>query len=460
MEKTSYIASVIDKNSLADTNATFGKMVAILSKALKVDGGSSTVAALNALTSPMEGLIITITTGGTLTLGTLTVATSDRVYFNGLIWVQAEWIQNVEPTVSFIVDATLTAAMSGQLFLVGADAKTATLPSSATVGAGVKYAFINIGADAAYGFTVSPNASDKIMGDASNRGSTIILSGTDDKDLVNTKATAKTGDLLILESDGASGWYVLDAIGLWTEESQTAPSVVRVDNVADLEIAIANQIAGQTIEVLAGEYTLTESATILLAANGGGLKAIGTVEIIGAVAADEAILIDPAVGSATFEYTLEGFASIKGGADKLGVNVANTNIAKKIILYLKRTSLNDNGTGVALTAINTDGSNAIRIYADGPAEIDGIAFTPKDGGDRLIMAGYNIEENLVAAVVDVAATFMFKQCKIPHAGMTGGHATNVISVANCWTEEVAFVPVIPDTNDFPGAFSATIYPAS
>jgi len=253
----------------------------------------------------------------------------------------------------------------------------------------------------------------------------------------------------------------------FTEKSITSSNVnapvISVSTVEELEAAVAAQIAGQTIEVIAGDYILTESLTILLAANGGGLKAVGAVNITGAAAADEAILIDPAVGTATFEYTLEGFSSIKGGSNKIGVNVANTNIAKKIILYLKGTSLNDNGTGKALTAINTDGSNAIRIYADAGSygsEIDGIAFTPKDGGDRLIMTGYNIEENVVVAAVDCTATFMWKQCKLPHEGITGGHANNICSVASCWTEATAFVPVIPDTSDFPDAFSATIYPAS
>jgi len=247
-----------------------------------------------------------------------------------------------------------------------------------------------------------------------------------------------------------------------TEEYKTtdnaAAPVITVGTVAELEAAVAAQIAGQTIEILAGSYTLTESMTILLAATGGGLKAIGTVEIIGAAAADEAILIDPAVASATFEYKLEGIASIKGGTDKIGLHVKNTAIAKKVMLYLKNTSLNDNGSGKALTAVNTDGSNAIRIYADGGsgAEIDGIAFTPKDGGDRLIMSNYNVEENVVVAAVDIAATFMWKNCKLPHEGITGGHATNVCSVVGCWTEATAYVPVVVDSGDFPNDFSATI----
>ena len=94
----------------------------------------------------------------------------------------------------------------------------------------------------------------------------------------------------------------------YTEDYATtvnaAATVVTVGNVAELETAVAAQIAGQTIEILAGDYVLTTSMTILLAATGGGLKGIGTVSITGAAAADEAILIDPAVSTATFEYSL------------------------------------------------------------------------------------------------------------------------------------------------------------
>jgi len=222
LEQSAYIMSVIDKSRLADSTALYSKMVQLLNKMLKVDGGSSTAAALNALTNPMPGLLVTITTGGTLTLGSLVVVTNDTVYFNGSIWVKAEWVQNVDPTAAFLVDATLTAAQSGTLFLVGADAKTATLPSSAAVGAGVKYAFLNNGADGAYGFTISPNAADMLMGSFDNGRVLTSLSGTDDKDIVNTKATANKGDYLVVESDGVNGWFVIGGKGIWTEEDQVA----------------------------------------------------------------------------------------------------------------------------------------------------------------------------------------------------------------------------------------------
>jgi len=241
-------------------------------------------------------------------------------------------------------------------------------------------------------------------------------------------------------------------------QSKIGDSMPVVGTVSELEAAVAAQTANQVIFVLAGTYTLTESLSIPLAASGGKLVAIGQVNIVGDADADEAILVNPASASGTFEYTFEGFDSIKGGADKIGLHILNENIGKKVNVYLKQCNLHDNGAGKALTAVNSDGSNAIRIYADGGqmSEIDSIAYTPKDNGDRVIFRGYNIDEDVVVASVDCTATFMFRGCKLPHEGITGGHANNVVSAVNCWTEATAYVPVVVDAGDFPDAFSATI----
>jgi hypothetical protein len=246
---------------------------------------------------------------------------------------------------------------------------------------------------------------------------------------------------------------------LYTEKNESSvnssKTIVTVGDVAAFEAAVAVQTENQTIEVLPGDYVLTKSLSIPLAATGGGILGIGRVSITGAAAADEAILINPAVATATFEYSLENL-SIKGGENKIGLHVKNTATTKKVNVYINRVDLEDNGTGKALTVVNSDGSNAIRIYMDGPGEIDGIAHTPKDTGDRLTIHNYSINENLVAAVVDVVATYFFANCKLPHEGITGGHANNVISTVGCWTEATEYVPVAVDASDFPGAFSATI----
>ena len=51
-------------------------------------------------------------------------------------------------------------------------------------------------------------------------------------------------------------------------------------------------------------------------------------------------------------------------------------------------------------------------------EIGDIALVVKlnldNYGSTLSIRGYNIEEDIVVAAVDIAATFMFTLCKIPH----------------------------------------------
>ena len=110
---------------------------------------------------------------------------------------------------------TLTAADSGKIFLVDTDAKIITLPSTA---AGLIYHFINIGADGAVLLSVSPAAADGIQGTTS-ASTNVVLSGTDNKDLLNTKATAQLGDTATIIGDGTAGWYLLNSTGIWASEA-------------------------------------------------------------------------------------------------------------------------------------------------------------------------------------------------------------------------------------------------
>ena len=122
------------------------------------------------------------------------------------------------PEVTGITDnTTLDEADVNNILLVTADAKTITLPATAE---GLKYIIANGGANGTVGITISPNANDKIMGAIQNGETIIRLSGTDNKDIVNTTATAKKGDYIILVADGVDGWYIEGGVGVWTEESQ------------------------------------------------------------------------------------------------------------------------------------------------------------------------------------------------------------------------------------------------
>ncbi|AUB81447.1 hypothetical protein [Candidatus Thiodictyon syntrophicum] len=113
------------------------------------------------------------------------------------------------PTREAVANAkTLDAEDSGKLFWVTADAGVITLPAIATALGGC--AIVNGGAFGTVLVTVSPAAADMIMG--------LDLAGVDDKDLLNTKATARRGDLAVLMHGDADGYVITRLVGTWAKE--------------------------------------------------------------------------------------------------------------------------------------------------------------------------------------------------------------------------------------------------
>lgn len=103
---------------------------------------------------------------------------------------------------------TLNAEDVGKIMEVDTDAVVITLPSTVV---GYIYHIRNVAADAAAKVSVDPAIADKIMGPD--------IAGVDNKDLINTKLTAKKGDYVILIGDGSLGWYVVDVNGTWAAEA-------------------------------------------------------------------------------------------------------------------------------------------------------------------------------------------------------------------------------------------------
>ena len=114
----------------------------------------------------------------------------------------------VAPVAIKTLDYTVLASESGTIFKIATDAKTFTLPATE---AGLRYTFINSGADGAVLLAISPAAADAIHGRA--------LTSVDDKDLLNTKATAKEGDAVTIIGDGVDGWFIVAVEGIWAKES-------------------------------------------------------------------------------------------------------------------------------------------------------------------------------------------------------------------------------------------------
>lgn len=126
----------------------------------------------------------------------------------------------VNPLVTIVTDnKTLTADDSGGVFGQGTDAKAFTLPSTA---AGLKYTFVNTGAAGHNILTVSPQAADGISGTITLAASVVVDAGVIDKDLINTKATAKAGDAVTLIGTGVAGvtaWIIISSTGIWAAEA-------------------------------------------------------------------------------------------------------------------------------------------------------------------------------------------------------------------------------------------------
>ena len=103
---------------------------------------------------------------------------------------------------------TVTTGDSGKTFVSSTDGVVFTLPAIAI---GYSFKFVNNAPDGANALTLSPNASD---------GITYAGSSTDDKDLINTKATSKQGDFVVISSlDGTGAWQVTQVSVTFAKDS-------------------------------------------------------------------------------------------------------------------------------------------------------------------------------------------------------------------------------------------------
>ena len=105
---------------------------------------------------------------------------------------------------------TLDIQDNGKVLFVDTDAVVITVPAVATP---VSCTIVNIGAFGTVAVNVSPNAVDMIHAPD--------IAGTDNKDHINTKATAQRGDLVTISTAAgdANGTAVLNQIGTWAQEA-------------------------------------------------------------------------------------------------------------------------------------------------------------------------------------------------------------------------------------------------
>lgn len=112
-------------------------------------------------------------------------------------------------TVRETVSANLTTDIedTGKTMFIDTDAVTITLLTYAAATAH-RVKFVNIGAFGTVAVSIDPAAGDKIAGPNDT--------GADGGLLVNTKATARRGDYVVLTSGGDDGYIVEEIRGTWT----------------------------------------------------------------------------------------------------------------------------------------------------------------------------------------------------------------------------------------------------
>jgi hypothetical protein len=136
-----------------------------------------------------------------------------RYVSSGVVIVEFDTNDLLDPyagkTMATVIDnTTLDATYSGKALWVTVDAKTMTMPAVEGM-SGIM--FINGGAFGTIALTVSPNAADMIEGPG--------ITGADDKDIVNTKATANRGDLIVIDYGDANGWVITKKKGTWARQA-------------------------------------------------------------------------------------------------------------------------------------------------------------------------------------------------------------------------------------------------
>jgi hypothetical protein len=265
-------------------------------------------------------------------------------------------------------------------------------------------------------------------------------------------------EYVVVNSDGSDSRK-------YTEQNYSSVDVtektVTVHSAAELEAAIAAQTAGQMILCAPGTYTRTAATKILLAADGGGISApFGPVQIVGLSTADACIEIDTILATGTFEYTFAGNLELKGGANKIALKAYNGAGTQKTIIYFNDSAhAIDNGTGVAISYVNT-GTGAIRLYVNGVGQgFDTINVTPKLADDRFLFNNISFDEALTAGAAAVACYFNFTGCCLNKTGMAGGHATQVWSAINCFTL-TSGVHALAASTDFTGITCDALLPVS
>jgi len=136
-----------------------------------------------------------------------------RFVSSGVVIVAFDAPQQRDPYAGFVhelksANYTVDAEDAAKWIWVDTDAVVITLPAIEGIGA-VRVG--NLGSYGTVGVSISPGSVDMIEGPD--------ITAADNKDLINTKATAQRGDFVEINYGDANGWSVASIRGVWAREA-------------------------------------------------------------------------------------------------------------------------------------------------------------------------------------------------------------------------------------------------
>lgn len=158
----------------------------------------------------------------------------------------------------------------------------------------------------------------------------------------------------------------------------------------------------------------------------------GTATISSSAAETRLLFIDPAAASGTWSATLNNIELDHG--DIIGLQVDNTNVGKRINLYLINFSTGaDDGQSINI-ARSGAATDAIRVYADGQGNtIEGlVSIITESTDDRFRFKGYRLIGGLTIGGV-IASEVTLINCGVLTSGLTVDGANKLTNVG-CWYE--------------------------
>ena len=139
----------------------------------------------------------------------------DRFVSSGVVVVKYDVNAIRDPWAAYSMCEALTSTKTfdaedcDKLFWATGDATALTLPAIATGLSGLT--IVSGGAFGTQATTIDPAAADMILGPD--------ITGADNKDLINTKATQRRGDFVELIAGDADGYMVVKQRGIWAREA-------------------------------------------------------------------------------------------------------------------------------------------------------------------------------------------------------------------------------------------------